>query len=149
MHVALPAVADRKRIPLERVYAEIMKYSGPSKNNVTQVAGGQTRFHDDQSLYSGVHGQGGPSTVDDTLTLENMMDRGEYDVRGRKAEKGQGHLSNGTGERKQQQQAGSANKKGGVYDRLTDNSKYTGVHGKGGPSTGTLSSRDDGGRQCW
>jgi hypothetical protein len=141
MHVALPAMADRSGRTLEQVFSEIMRHSGPKQNNTTAVASGQTRFHDDKSTYGGgVHARGGPSTVDEQMTLENLADRGEFDVRGRKVKAGEGggHLSSmlnqaeasGGGAYKATH-AGEANKKGGVYDRLTDTSKYTGVYGKG------------------
>ena len=46
------------------------------------MAAGQTRFHDDKSTFTGSHVHGGPRTQDDRITLENLMDRSDYDVRG-------------------------------------------------------------------
>lgn len=43
------------------------------------------KFHDDKSLYTGVHANGGPCTKDNTITLSTLMDRSPADVRGRKA----------------------------------------------------------------
>lgn len=44
------------------------------------------RFHDDKSLYTGVHKHGGPTTVDDGRVqfddLSKFCDRSEYDIRG-------------------------------------------------------------------
>ena len=124
-------------------------YNGPAANNVTSIAHGQTWFHDDKSTYSGVYAQGGPTTIDNNITLGNLMDRSDYDVRGRKVDHnpnlhakqgGGGRGGNNVGSMLDQAQewgqqqklgatyAGSANKKGGVYDRLTDTSTYTGVY---------------------
>ena len=45
-----------------------------------------TKFHDDKSLYTGVHAQGGPSTVDkDKISdISQTCDRSAADVRGTK-----------------------------------------------------------------
>lgn len=42
------------------------------------------KFHDDKSLYTGVHAKGGPSTIDkDNInSLANLCDRTEADNRG-------------------------------------------------------------------
>jgi hypothetical protein len=52
-----------------------------------------TRFHDDKSLYSGVHGRGGPSTKQTGAIhdIGTLLDRSDYDVRGRKLD-GQGNV---------------------------------------------------------
>lgn len=40
------------------------------------------KFHDDKSLYTGTHVQGGPTSVDNVITLSNLADRSSADVRG-------------------------------------------------------------------
>ena len=40
------------------------------------------KFHDDKSLYTGTHVQGGPTNVDNVITLSNLADRSSADVRG-------------------------------------------------------------------
>ena len=47
------------------------------------------RFHDDKDLYTGVHANGGPSTVDTdkVADIAHVLDRGDADVRGTKVEK--------------------------------------------------------------
>jgi p25-alpha len=42
-------------------------------------------FHDDKNLYTGVHGKGGPTINDNTISLSNLADRSGADVRGIKA----------------------------------------------------------------
>lgn len=43
----------------------------------------ETRFHDDQSTYTGVHKAGGPTIVDrDKPTLDHLLNRGGADIRG-------------------------------------------------------------------
>ena len=55
-------------------------------NNGTPVYGGTkagfVKFHDDKSTYTGVHTKGGPTTVDKRITLSNLADRSQADVRG-------------------------------------------------------------------
>jgi p25-alpha len=57
---------------------------------VLAVAGAATipdavAFHDDKNLYTGVHGKGGPTINDNTISLSNLADRSGADVRGIKA----------------------------------------------------------------
>jgi hypothetical protein len=40
------------------------------------------KFHDDKSLYTGTHVQGGPTSTDNVITLSNLADRSSADVRG-------------------------------------------------------------------
>jgi len=40
------------------------------------------RLHDDTSTYTGVYAQGGPTTVDEDTSLNNLLDRSDADVRG-------------------------------------------------------------------
>mmetsp|Transcript_1329 Transcript_1329/g.3604 ORF Transcript_1329/g.3604 Transcript_1329/m.3604 type:complete len:154 (-) Transcript_1329:301-762(-) len=79
---ALSKIAGRKGMEPEQVEAMVAAAS-PS------LAGGtvaqSNRFHDDRSLYTGVHANGGPSTKADGITLSNLLDRSPADVRGRKA----------------------------------------------------------------
>ena len=55
--------------------------AGPSSTGTKAEA---NKFHDDKSLYTGVHGKGGPSTVDNaTADLSKITNRAPADVRGR------------------------------------------------------------------
>ena len=42
----------------------------------------KVKFHDDKSLYTGVHAKGGPTTVDAGKGLVDLCDRTAADVRG-------------------------------------------------------------------
>lgn len=95
---ALKQVATRKKVPYEDVVAQVSATEGPT---FTGTKAEPTRFHDDKSLYTGVHAHGGPSTVDtkkspllegcapdlhDTsgriVRLDDLLDRSEPTVRG-------------------------------------------------------------------
>jgi hypothetical protein len=39
-------------------------------------------FHDDKSLYTGVHSKGGPTSNNNTISLSTLADRSDADVRG-------------------------------------------------------------------
>ncbi|KAG1672604.1 hypothetical protein FOA52_002084 [Chlamydomonas sp. UWO 241] len=76
---ALSKIAARKGMEVAEVETMV---AGASPN----LAGGTTaqanKFHDDKSLYTGVHANGGPSTKDDRVNLANLLDRSTPDVRG-------------------------------------------------------------------
>lgn len=57
----LELIADKKGVPHEEVVEKLLTTGGP------QFSGTQAdhvKFHDDKSLYTGVHAQGGPTNVD-------------------------------------------------------------------------------------
>eukprot|EP00916_Digyalum_oweni_P003533 GHVL01006356.1.p2 GENE.GHVL01006356.1~~GHVL01006356.1.p2 ORF type:complete len:145 (+),score=31.29 GHVL01006356.1:96-530(+) len=74
----LRLIAEKKKVDLETVTQKVCKasptYSGTVAENV--------RFHDDKSSYTGVHAKGGPSTLDQSKGLSNLLDRSSADVRG-------------------------------------------------------------------
>ena len=59
----------------------LVKAGGPKWSGTKAEA---TRFHDDKDAYTGVHAQGGPSTVDKGKDLSDLADRSEATVRGTK-----------------------------------------------------------------
>jgi hypothetical protein len=61
---------------------DLIKHSKGPDAHGTKAA--HVKLHDDKSLYTGVHSQGGPSTVDNVVTLDNLLDRTPADIRGRK-----------------------------------------------------------------
>jgi len=65
----------------EQVATLIKSSKGPHAHG---TKADQVKFHDDKSLYTGVHAKGGPSTVDNVVTLDNLLDRTPADIRGRK-----------------------------------------------------------------
>ena len=58
---ALKHVADKKKIDVADVEKKLTLLKGPEFSGTKAEP---TRFHDDKSLYTGVHQYGGPSTVD-------------------------------------------------------------------------------------
>lgn len=77
--------ATKKKKPFDEVEASILKIGGPVFHG-TKVD--NVKFHDDKSLYTGVHANGGPSTVDAgngmISDISQLCDRTAADVRGRK-----------------------------------------------------------------
>mmetsp|Transcript_4431 Transcript_4431/g.8234 ORF Transcript_4431/g.8234 Transcript_4431/m.8234 type:complete len:289 (+) Transcript_4431:408-1274(+) len=135
--VAIPDMAKRMQCQPDDVIAHIVLSEGPSLNNVTVAA--DVRFHDDVSTYTGVKGLSGgvnPSFAlqNQTIPMESLLDRSEADYRGVKKttqqSHGHQHPSHGQGgdSHSHTVMAGEANKKGGIFDRLTNENSYTGVH---------------------
>lgn len=58
---AVAEIAAKKKSTFEDVSAKMMAHGGPSFSGTKAEA---VKYHDDKSLYTGVHGKGGPSTVD-------------------------------------------------------------------------------------
>ena len=72
--------ADKKGVDVGKVAGVIGASQGPV---LTGTAAQANKFHDDKSLYTGVHAKGGPSTVDTgTSDLSNITNRADADVRG-------------------------------------------------------------------
>lgn len=81
---ALGEVATKKGVDVSEIKDAITSGGGP------RLVGTKTedvRFHDDKSLYTGVHAKGGPDTKGGP-TLTNICDRSAADVRGVGANKG-------------------------------------------------------------
>jgi hypothetical protein len=90
-HIAMPLVATTRGSDLTKIMKHICKNGGGPVFKGTQAE--RVRHHDDKSLYTGVYGRGGPTNAHDQLELgsavsgfKSMMDRSDYDVRGRKVE---------------------------------------------------------------
>jgi len=77
----LPAIATKKKSSVEGI-AQIITGAKAGLTGVSKAE--KVKFHDDKSLYTGVHAKGGPSTKDNKITLSNLMDRSATDIRGRK-----------------------------------------------------------------
>ncbi len=58
---ALELVAEKKGVELDAVREAVTGSSGPEFSGTKAEA---NKFHDDPSLYTGVHAHGGPTTVD-------------------------------------------------------------------------------------
>ena len=65
---------------MEKVHEVVAGSEGPRLTATTAAA--QTRLHDDRTTYTGVHVAGGPTIIDNKLTLDSLADRSEADVRG-------------------------------------------------------------------
>ena len=77
---ALELCAATRRIGVEKVQELIMACAGPSLNRPSLSE--PVRLHDDKALYTGVHVVGGPSTVDNKVTLDRLVRSPHADVRG-------------------------------------------------------------------
>ena len=78
---AVEEMATKKKISFDDLSAKLMAKGGPSFAGTKAEA---VKYHDDKSLYTGVHGKGGPSTVDtDKISdISQTCDRSGADVRG-------------------------------------------------------------------
>jgi hypothetical protein len=87
----LPRIAQRKGLGLMVLLQQLAARgeTAPSRAGTTRVVESQTRFHDDKSTFTGQYRHGGPQAKDDRITLENLMDRSDYDVRGVKVKQSQ------------------------------------------------------------
>lgn len=126
--VTIPEMAKRMQCSAEDVIDHIVMSNGPTFHNVTHAD--NVRFHDDTTTYTGVKGRSGGvnpsySVEQRNVAMEDLLDRSEADARG---------VRRVSGGRKPSSKpssvvmAGEANKKGGIFDRLTDQSSYTGVY---------------------
>jgi len=85
------ALLAQKRFPsanketsLSQLKALISSSKGPQAN---ATKADFVKFHDDKSTYTGVYAKGGPTNVDNTITLSNLLDRSSADARGVKNNK--------------------------------------------------------------
>lgn len=77
---ALKEMAAKKGITQEDLEAKLMASGGVTFSGTKAEA---VKYHDDKTLYTGVHGKGGPSTTGDgTADLSQLADRSAADVRG-------------------------------------------------------------------
>jgi hypothetical protein len=77
--------ASKKKTTFEHLSEAICAVGGPSFSGTKAEA---NKFHDDKSLYTGVHANGGPTTVDAgrgaISDISQLCDRSDADVRGTK-----------------------------------------------------------------
>jgi len=67
---ALRKIAKKKGCPVSQVQAAVMSSHGPV-TNATKAE--YNKFHDDKTLYTGVHVNGGPSTIDRGHDLSELV----------------------------------------------------------------------------
>lgn len=81
--VAVPIIAEKTKQSIDDVLSTIASCAGPVLHATQAQA---TRFHDDQSTYTGAHSQGGPSfhkgDTGGAVEMEGLLDREEANVRG-------------------------------------------------------------------
>lgn len=79
---AMQLIAEKKKIGFQELVSQVSNAGGPVYTGTKALA---NKFHDDKSLYTGVHANGGPSTHDDKVNdLSSLLDRSPADVRGTK-----------------------------------------------------------------
>lgn len=81
---AISHFAKKKGCKDEDIVEALLKKGVPTSSG---TKAGFVKFHDDKSTYTGVHTKGGPTTVDNVITLSNLADRTKADVRGVKLSK--------------------------------------------------------------
>lgn len=73
-------MAQKKGITPDALSEKIMQAGGITFSGTKAEA---VKYHDDKTLYTGVHGKGGPSTTGDGVAdLSQLADRTAADVRG-------------------------------------------------------------------
>eukprot|EP00961_Rhodomonas_salina_P284453 3844658-Rhodomonas_salina.1 len=75
----LSIFASKKGISLEDIRVKVKASQGPILTGTVAEA---NKFHDDKTLYTGVHAHGGPSLASTIVDLEKHLDRSPSDVRG-------------------------------------------------------------------
>ncbi|CAD8138555.1 unnamed protein product (macronuclear) [Paramecium tetraurelia] len=76
----LQMMAEKKGVGIQDVQNQILNAGGPHFQGTKADA---VKFHDDKNLYTGVHANGGPSTIDKNHGgLNTICDRSQADVRG-------------------------------------------------------------------
>ncbi|CBZ50502.1 tubulin polymerization-promoting protein family member 3, related [Neospora caninum Liverpool] len=79
---AIGLIAEKKKVSAQELSAQISSASGPVYSGTKALP---NKFHDDKSLYTGVHANGGPSTVDGNINdISQILDRSAATVRGTK-----------------------------------------------------------------
>lgn len=78
---ALHMAAERAGLDYRDLVIKAVGSGGPIANGTVAEP---NKFHDDRSLYTGVSKQGGPTSVDNRVTIEGLIDRsfGDTTVRG-------------------------------------------------------------------
>ena len=70
---------EGREAAVRKLYELIAASAGPQANATKSDF---VKFHDDKSTYTGVYARGGPTNVDNVITLSNLLDRSEADARG-------------------------------------------------------------------
>jgi len=68
-----------KEAALQKVLELVASSQGPQAN---ATKADYVKFHDDKSTYTGVYAKGGPTNVDNKITLSSLADRSGADARG-------------------------------------------------------------------
>lgn len=77
---AIALIAEKKKLSMQELSAQIASASGPVYSGTRALP---NKFHDDKSLYTGVHANGGPSTIDGNINdISQVLDRSAANVRG-------------------------------------------------------------------
>jgi hypothetical protein len=72
---ALILLADERDFTLNQVYNAIVSTAGPALNQVTTPE--FVKYHDDKATYTGVYARGGPTNIDQRITLDKMVTRND------------------------------------------------------------------------
>ncbi|PFH36140.1 p25-alpha family protein [Besnoitia besnoiti] len=79
---AIGLIAEKKKVSAQELSTQISSANGPVYRGTKALP---NKFHDDKSLYTGVHASGGPSTVDGNVSdISQILDRSPATVRGTK-----------------------------------------------------------------
>ncbi|GMH97878.1 hypothetical protein TrST_g11260 [Triparma strigata] len=70
--VAIPLVAQRRKVTEQALLERCSKVKGKVLHGTVAE---HNRFHDDKSTYTGVYKAGGPTHIDNAITLEMLADR--------------------------------------------------------------------------
>jgi hypothetical protein len=72
---ALTLLAEKKGVPLKELTDGVLARGGPIVKATTRTT--YTRLHDDRSTYTGVYARGGPTNVDERISLDKMVMRSD------------------------------------------------------------------------
>ena len=75
---ALPELAGKLGISVDEIKAKITSGGPQSSGTKAQY----NKFHDDKATWTATAVAGGPTTIDNAITLSNLADRSSADVRG-------------------------------------------------------------------
>lgn len=71
---ALSMMADKKGVSLKELSDAVLAHGGPT---IKATRTSYTRLHDDRSTYTGVYARGGPTNVDNRISLDKMVARSD------------------------------------------------------------------------
>ena len=75
---ALPQIAGKVGATADELKAKILSGGPQSSGTKAQY----NKFHDDKTTWTATAVAGGPTTIDNAITLSNLADRSAADVRG-------------------------------------------------------------------